>query len=62
MDRCKCYLLLSHFPIKHALQTQYLATICNLKRHLKLYVLVCGCYHVQKIFNLNALVEVLGML
>ena len=32
-------------------QTQYLTTICNLKRHFKLYVLVCGCYHVQKIFN-----------
>ena len=29
-------------------QTPYLTTICNLKRHFYLYVLVCGCYHVQK--------------
>ena len=29
-------------------QTQYLTTICNLKRHFYLYVLVCVCYHVQK--------------
>mgnify|MGYP006883864208 CR=1 FL=1 len=30
-------------------QTQYLTTICNLKRHFKLRALICGCYHFQKI-------------
>ena len=58
MDRCKCYLLFSHFPISmgnskvaawKSCQTQYLTTIYNLKRHFKLRALVCGCYHFQKI-------------